>query len=369
MLSLMWMDRRMAFTCAEMPGFLFTYSVLTFIVLRFCVTLFNFLSNPKLGKYGKHYTSRVSVVIQAAGSSTSPLPLLHSLRDQDYQHIEVILEHSGKQAVDPEVKTFCEQDSRFSCRHKTGTGNPEGMAPTGDYLLFLDSRTLIRKGFINSLIYRASVFDLTLLSIFPTSSFSGFKNRCFVPLDSFLLLNLVPLRLIRLISSPVFAAGSNECMFFDADTYRNQRWGQRASNRMPEATEMMKVVKQEGYRVEALLGNKLIYNSVPAHADHLLADTSGLLFRKFGNSIAAWSIYVALVIAGPVFMLLKYEYALLILPAGLIFLTRIMISFLSAQSPVWNVVLHPLQMLALFLSYLRAACRMALSERLTEKEI
>jgi hypothetical protein len=48
-------------------------------------------------------------------------------------------------------------------------------------------------------------------------------------------------------------------------------------------------------------------------------------------------------------MAIELEPALLVLPFGLIFLSRVMTSFLSAQHPVPNILLHPLQMLALVL--------------------
>lgn len=322
-----------------------TYIVLSFLVLRFSVTLFNFLSNPKLGNHGRRFTDKVLIIIDATKDAGGLLNLLNSLKTQDYQQIEVIIEMPGPAKAAADIKTFCAKDERFKIRKKDGTDPVE--ETTGDYILFLDVNTVVHKGLINSLIYRTKVFNLALLSIVPTQSFSGFKNYCLIPLNNFVLLNLTPLRLVRLLPSPVFSAGSNQCMFFDAALYRKYEWEQRFRGRLPEALEVIKTVKQEGFKVETLLGNLLIYTIIPEHIDGFFQKTGQLLLRKFGNNIPAALLYLLLVVAGPIFIFANSEYDLLVLPVGLIFMSRIMISFLSGQNALWNILMHPVQMLML----------------------
>lgn len=343
-----------------MLNLIFIYFILIFLVLRFCVTLFNFLSNPKLGKYGKHFSDQVSIMIDASADTASLLKLLQSIQKQDYQFFEVIIGQAEETVIPDDIVSFCLSDPRFSIRREmAGSLNPAEGA-TGNYLLFLGVSTVIGIGLINSLIYRTKVFKLALLSIIPTQSFTGFKNYCLIPLNNYVLLNLTPVRLVRLISSPVFSVGSNQCMFFDGAIYRKHEWEQRFKDRLPEAQEVVKTVKQEGFQAEALLGNKLIYTVIPPHVEGFFQKTGNLLFRKFGNNIFGALCYILLVVAGPLFMLANYEYSLLILPVGLIFLTRIMISFLSGQNPLWNVLLHPVQMFMLLASLSAAILKKAI---------
>jgi len=44
---------------------LFCYLIYFFLILRFCVTLFNFISNPKLTKVSHQYHDLVSILIPA----------------------------------------------------------------------------------------------------------------------------------------------------------------------------------------------------------------------------------------------------------------------------------------------------------------
>lgn len=336
-----------------------TYIILTFLVLRFSVTLFNFLSNPKLGNHGRRFTDKVVIIIDATKDTGSLLNLLNAIKNQDYQQIEVIIEMLSPAKAGADIAAFCTEDERFKLRKKD-TADP-AEETEGDYILFLDVNNIIHKGLINSMIYRTKVFNLALLSIIPTQSFSGFKNYCLIPLNNFVLLNLTPLRLVRLLPSPVFSAGSNQCMFFDAALYRKYGWEQRFKGRLPDALEVIKTVKQEGFKVETLLGNRLIYTIIPEHIDGFFQKTGQLLLRKFGNNIPAALLYLLLVVAGPIFILANNEYDLLVLPVGLIFMSRIMISFLSGQNPLWNVLMHPVQMVMLLGSLSAAAYKKLIS--------
>ncbi|HEY0177077.1 MAG TPA: glycosyltransferase family 2 protein, partial [Pedobacter sp.] len=271
------------------------YIILIFLVLRFSVTLFNFLSNPKLGKYGRHFTDKVTIIIDATEDTGSLFNLLTAIQQQDYQPVEVIVEVQDVLALRPEITAFCRNDQRFRWRKKDADHPNPAEETEGNYILFLDVNTIINNGLINSMIYRTRVFNLALLSIIPTQSFTGFKNYCLIPLNNFVLLNLTPLRLIRLIPSAVFSAGSNQCMFFDAAIYRKYEWEQRLQGRLPEALEVIKAVKQEGFKVETLLGNKLIYTVIPNNIDGFFQKTGRLLLRKFGNNILAALLYLLLV--------------------------------------------------------------------------
>ncbi|MCX2480871.1 glycosyltransferase family 2 protein [Pedobacter sp. MC2016-15] len=328
----------------------FIYIILIFLVLRFSVTLFNFLSNPKLGKYKKHFSSKVSVIIQVTTDSYSLIKLLTALKGHDYQNIEVIVTQPVKLKSSAELRAICDSDPRFQLRKRNSFTIEDA---TGDYLLFLEPQVIIHDGLINSLIYRVKVFNLTLLNIIPMASPSGLMNHILLPLNSFVLFNLIPLRLVRLFSSPVFAAGSSECMFFEAATYKEYNWQEKVNKRIPEAVDVVRAVKEEGLKAETLIGHKLISLPAPAQTNRLFSKTAAQLLKAFGDNVFGALLYVLLVVTGPLVMFLNYEYSLLILPVGLIFLSRLMISFLSGQNPFWNVLLHPVQMVFLLAAVIR----------------
>ena len=57
-----------------------------------------------------------------------------------------------------------------------------------------------------------------------------------------------------------------------------------------------------------------------------------------------------MVIAGPMLVIMTLNFNLILFMAGLILLTRIMISFSAGESVVYNLITHPIQMINLVLT-------------------
>ena len=279
----------------------FAYVVLVFLILRFSVTLFNFLSNPKLGHYGKKFDDKVSIIIHPSFDDSEKLK--QSILAQDYKNVEILMAQSQEALTTTSLNA------------------------SGRYLLFIDSSSVIKKGLINSLIYRTKVFDLKLIVLIPNKTFKTIEDYLLLPIADFVILNILPLRLVRLLNLPSLAAASNRYLFYDAASYRQKELNDGVDDR----------------KVETLLANGMIVSDRTTS----FKETSRELLKIFDENALTISVYLLLLIAGPLVLILNFEFALISLPIGLIFLTRIMISFLTKQNPLINVIVHPLQMLAL----------------------
>ncbi|EDM35612.1 glycosyl transferase [Pedobacter sp. BAL39] len=301
---------------------IFIYAVLVFLTLRFSVTLFNFISNPKLGDYRRKFSEKVTIVIRIHPDQEA-VQLLDSISKQDYEHLEVVMSDELPDVSD------------------------------SSYVLVLDPNTSIQNGLINSLVYRARIFNLSMLSIIPTQQNKGFLPDCLFPVADFVLLNLFPLRAVRLINHPIFSAAHESCLFFEAGVYRKLKLHQQVTDSAIAVTDVVKALKQEQLKVDVLLGNRLV--NIQHRAD---AAEFGLFSKRlmlsFSNYAFVALIYVLLVVAGPALLLLRFAPVFYILPFGLIFLSRIMISFMTAQNPVLSLILHPLQMIGLTFTVLSA---------------
>ena len=189
------------------------------------------------------------------------------------------------------------------------------------------------------------VGNLALLSVFTNQTMKSIGERLTVPLMHFILLNLLPLRLVKLSKNPAFAAASGQCMFFNANLYQENQWHEKVKRQVVEDVEIMKLVKQEKLNAEALLANGLIYCRMYKNLSESLNGFGKNLLAGFGNNIIILLFYQLLVTIGPVILILNFNIALLVLPLTLIVLSRIMISFLSGQNVLINLILHPFQML------------------------
>lgn len=335
---------------------IFIYAVLIFLVIRFSVTVFNFLSNPKLPRIVKHYYDPVSILIPARDEAGDILELLVSIKNQDYTNYEVIvLDDNSSDGTFAIVEEFCISNPKFKV--VKGKQLPQNWLgknfachqlselATGKYLLFIDADESIKKGLINSLIARMEIGNLALLSVFTNQAMKSIGEWLTVPLMHFILLNLLPLRLVRLSKNPAFAAASGQCMFFNAKNYIENLWHERVKSQVVEDVEIMKLVKQEKFNAEALLANGLIYCRMYKDLGESINGFSKNLLAGFGNNIIILLLYQLLVTIGPVILILNFNVALLVLPLTLIVLSRIMISYLSGQNVLINLILHPFQML------------------------
>jgi len=301
-------------------------------------------------------------VVTVRNEESNLLNLLDSIKTQDYNAYEVFIVHSGMDKTDELlVAEFCDKDQRFQLvRASADDFSWLEERAAGRYLLLLDSNTQIHKGLINALIYRTRVFKLGIISVVPSQIIRKFKQWLLLPLSDFVLLNMMPLRLIRLIKSPVLANANSDCLFLDAEICFEKQWLSRLDP-VKGATELLKIVKQDRVKAETLLGNHLIdRHSFLAENGELDRAADNLRFY-FNNNVFAALIYVFLVVLGPIIILFGFDLNVLILPFGLIFLSRVMISFLTAQNPIYNLLLHPLQMLMLVVVYIRAITRQLLT--------
>lgn len=338
----------------------FFYAVFFFLILRFTVTLFNFISNPKLTNSPKRFDDSVSILIPARNEEENILKLLESIHQQDYQNFEVIvLDDNSEDQTFQIVNNFCSAHPKF--RIIKGKALPKGWLgknfachqlseqAKGSWLLFLDADEEVKEGLINSAIYRMYIGKLSLLSLFTNQTTLTIGEKSVVPLMHFLLLNLLPLRLVKLSKLPSLAAASGQFMLFDAERYKEFNWHQSVKGKVVEDIEIMKKIKSKDLRGEVLLANGFIFCRMYKNYTACLNGFSKNILAGFSNSILALTIYIIFVVFGPLFILAFGNFQLFYFALTLIIFSRIMISYLSGQNVLVNLIFHPLQMLNLFI--------------------
>lgn len=334
------------------------YLIFFFLILRFTVTLFNFLSNPKLGRSSRHYDDKVSVLIPARDEEENILNLLQSIRDQDYHNYEVIvLDDNSSDNTLQLCEDFCARDYRFTVMK--GKELPAGWlgknyacyqladAARGKYFIFLDADEIVKDGLINNAVHRMKLFRLNLLSLFTNQIMLSLGERLVVPLMHYFLLNLLPLRLVRISKNPSFSAASGQFMMFDAETYRANQWHEQVRTKVVEDIEIMKLVKTFGYRGEALLANNFIRCRMYKSFGEAVTGFSKNFFAGFNNNVFGLFFYLFLVIIGPLAASVSLSLELLMFGLTLVVLSRVMISLISGQNVLVNIILHPFQLLCL----------------------
>ena len=340
--------------------FIVIYATFIFIILRFAVTIFNFISDPKLRRVSRNYDNLVSILIPARNEEKNILTLLKSIERQDYNNYEVIIldDDSSDRTYDI-CAEFADKHSAFSViKGKELTGQWLGKnyacyqlakRARGEFLLFLDADEQIYNGLINSAIHRMHFRKLALLSLFTNQQMDTFGEWLTVPLMHYLLLNLLPLRLVYLAKNPAVAAASGQFMLFNAEIYHQYEWHKGAKDKVVEDVEIMKQVKARGFNGESLLANGMISCRMYTGYNTAINGFGKNFLAAFNYNIFSFLVFLLLLITGPMIVIITLNFQLILMMSGLILLTRIMIALESGQNAFINVILHPLQMFSLVL--------------------
>jgi glycosyltransferase involved in cell wall biosynthesis len=338
---------------------IFAISVtLFFIVLRFTVTVFNFISNPKLTRVSREYTDFVSILIPVRNEENNILILLESIYKQDYKNYEVIIYDDDSS---DDTYNICLGFTAWHPRFNVikGAGLPAEWTgknyachqlakhAKGEYFLFLDADEIITNSLINSAVYRMKLYKLGLLSLFTNQRMVTFGENTVIPLLHYLLLNLLPLRLIYLTKNATVATASGQFMCFDAEIYKQNQWHKMVRNNAVADAEIMKLVKMASFNGEVLLGNSLVHCRMYKNYGGAINGFSKNLLATFNYSIPGLLIYITLLIAGPIIVITTLNYQLIFFMISLIILSRIMISLSAGQNAWLNILLHPVQMMNL----------------------
>jgi glycosyltransferase involved in cell wall biosynthesis len=329
---------------------------LFFVILRFTVTVFNFISNPKLTRVTRHYDDFVSILIPARDEERNILPLLQSIHEQDYKNYEVIVyDDDSSDSTYAICAEFAGGHMGFSVIK--GSKLPAGWTgkncacyqlakkAKGDYFLFLDADETVTDGLINSAIHRMKLYKLGLLSLFANQEMQTLGEKTTVPLLHYLLLNLLPIRLVFLIKNAAFATACGQFMLFDAATYRENQWHKLVKDKVVEDAEIMKQVKSASYNGEVLLANGMINCRMYKSYRHAINGFTKNALAVFNYSIPGLLFYILLLVGGPMVVIMTLNFNLIFFMAGLIVLTRVMISLSAGQNAFYNIILHPIQMI------------------------
>ena len=210
--------------------------------------------------------------------------------------------------------------------------------------MFLDADEVINKGLINSGVHRVQIYKLALLSLFPNQLMKSIGEKTTVPLLHYMLLNLIPLRLVYLTRNPALATANGQFMLFDAAIYRQNQWHEMVKDEIVEDDQIMKKIKQANYKSELLLANGMISCRMYKNYPNAISGFSKNALAVFNNSIPALLAYILLLIGGPMIVLMTLNFSLIFFMGGLILLTRIMISLSAGQNAWINIIFHPIQM-------------------------
>jgi chlorobactene glucosyltransferase len=333
-----------------------------FLLIRLTVTVLNSIFLPFLPK--KEYTKNelVSILIPCRNEEKNIYQTLISLLSQNYPYYEVIViddfsEDNTVTEIEKAIKKYDEKS--VPIRLIKGTPLPVGwlgknwachqlaQEAKGTFFLFIDADVIVGKQLLSHALTELESKKLSLLSIFPDQIFTSWGERITVPIMHYLLLTMLPMRLIYESKFPSLAAANGQFMLFRADTYKTYFFHEKVKNKVTEDIEIVKFIKKTGLKdptylcANTYLGNSEIHCNMYKSWHEAVKGFSKNLLAGFGN-VFGLLIYIVLTIVAPILMLF-WSVIWFGSYVGLVVIMNMLLARLSHQPLLTNIVLHPLK--------------------------
>lgn len=335
-----------------------SYLVFGFLIIRWLVTCYNYFTKPLLPYFDQFSMAHnsVSLLIPARNEEKNIVNCIQNLRAIDttdcVKEILILDDNSEDQTAD---RIRNQIPNLLKIKLISGLPLPKGwlgknwachqlaLQAKGHYILFVDADVTLTKTAIENALEQCNANKLDLLSLFPNQKMVNFGEKLVVPLMHYLLLGLLPLRLVRSTKFASLAAANGQFMLFDAESYRKHNFHELIKNNVLDDVNIMRLVKSHGLRGEVLLANNQVFCRMYQSGKEAFAGFSKNLFPGFGSNILIFQLYFYLIFWGWFALILNGNIVLITICCALSLSIRTMISSLAQQSIWQNLVLHPLQ--------------------------
>ena len=210
----------------------------------------------------------VSVLVPARNEENNIESCITSLLHQDYNNYELIVLNDGSNDRTREILEEL-QRSNIGSRLRIIEGKPLpdgwhgkawasdqlGKAARGELLLFTDADTFHSPDSLSRSVAAMEESGADMLSLTPEQKLESFWERLVVPLMYVILFCYLPLRLVRISSSPAFCFAIGQFIMCKRKMYRLINGHQAVKNDLVDDVWLCKSVKKAG-------GKVVVYNGL-----------------------------------------------------------------------------------------------------------
>ena len=335
------------------------YIVFGFLLLRLFISVVNYLTfarTSKLNNLGLKQT--ISILIPARNEEKNIGRLLDSLANQKFPLHQILVLDDDSSDKTPEIVMSYQHKlpqlillkgdplpkdwlgKTWACHQLAGKA-------TGDYMIFLDADVEVKSGLFEYALNEMNSQKLSLFSIFPTQRMESWGEKLIVPLMNYLLLSLLALPFIKWFGLKSLSAANGQFLCFEKSTYNKLLPHLKQKSSITEDIEIMKYYKRNKFRCNTVPDPGFISCRMYYDLKSGLDGFSKNVLSGFGNSIIAMLSFLFLIWGAYPFIIAEMTTRQILFSISSILLIRILISKISRQEVIANLVLHPLQMVLL----------------------
>lgn len=189
-----------------------------------------------------------------------------------------------------------------------------------------------------------------MLSSFPTQIIKGYGARIIVPLMNWLLLSFLPLRKVYTSSNISFSAANGQFIMIDKKVYEEIGGHENVKDKVVEDMEMIRSVKKMNHKAITALGGDAIFCEMYSSFKDAFNGFSKNFYPGFNINPILFMLMI-------LFLIFTFFYPFLFVFFNLdfinviavIILSRILITIMTNDNSLLDVLIHPIQMIMLFI--------------------
>jgi len=323
--------------------------IIGFAVVQLVVTLTNLIFRQSWRSTDLVEKPCVSVLIPARNEEGNIGNLLSDLLLQDYPNLEILV--FNDQSTDTTANIIDDFSSRHTIiKRFDSIGLPKGwlgknfachslsVQARGRYYLFLDADVRLRPQAITKAVAILQRQKVALLSVFPVQEMRSAGERMTVPVMNFILLSLLPLILVRRSRFATLAAANGQFMMFDAHAYQALLPHEKLKASKVEDIEIARLLKRRRFSVACVMGSGDICCRMYHSYNEAIMGFAKNVRSFFGGSWLVTILFWLVTTLGFVPVLIHGNMLLIVCYLAALVVTRMIVSILSFQSIVNNLI-------------------------------
>ncbi len=334
---------------------LFPLTVFLFIVI------YNYFTAPRFSnqKVSLEKQPLISILIPARNEEENIGDCIKSALNQSYRNIEIIVcddnstdntENEVLKIKSHKIKLIKGEKLPKEWLGKNWACHQLSKRASGDYLLFTDADVRLKRNTVEYSIDTMHKNVTKMLSCFSTQKIVSFGEWFVVPLVNWLLLTFLPLKKVLSSKNKKFVAANGQFILFEKDKYFEISGHEAVKDNVVEDMEFARILKSKGEKIITLLGNNIVNCRMYKSFTEGIKGFSKNFYPGFKTNPATFLLLITffLILFLLPFVLFFQNYFYLI-HVIIIISMRILLSMVSNQNALLNVLLHPLQMVMMFL--------------------
>ena len=288
------------------------YALAILAMISFLITVsnsgyLNLLNNSNTSQDPDFPWPLVSVLLPARNEEDRIGQCLKALDAQNYTNLEIIVldDRSNDETVKV-VKSFVQGNSGIKLIH--GTEPPHGwigklwachqlsLKATGDFLLFMDSDTILSPDTISAAVRNSIKADADLFTTIPQRMAKNLSERLMYPFIDWSLFCWIPLKLAQRTQSSLLSAGFGQFMLFKTSAYRLIGGHEIINDDPLDDFNLARLARKKKLKVELCQGTHCV-KVLPYRSNvEAVNSISRSVFPALNYSISVFSIFSMVII-------------------------------------------------------------------------